>query len=81
MDEINKEKIKIFFELAEKIIRNRQLVSQIHLQDEMDKFLNCIMQGKETIQTYERRELGITDEEWDKAKVDFFNAVGKKYES
>lgn len=80
MDEINKEKIKNFIELAEKVLEKRKSVSITQFQDEVDKFFNCILQGKDIIPTFERRDCGISDEEWDTAKESFYNAIGKVYE-
>lgn len=61
---------------AEKVIKS-QVINEEMAIIEFEKFFNCIIHGKDIINTYERRHVGIIDEEWNEAKEKFFNELGK----
>jgi hypothetical protein len=75
MNPINEGDFKNLLVLCERILKERSL-TQVQLKDEFDKFFNCIIQGKDIFNTYERRNAGITDEEWDSAKQSFYKSLG-----
>ena len=52
--------------LIEKVIKVQKLDPQFH-RDEVEKHFSYILQGKDDINPYERRDAGVTDEEWNKA--------------
>lgn len=72
MKKVDKDKarpvIKVV-ELIEKVIGKRRLDSAYH-QDEVEKIFSYLIQGKDVTNAYERRDAGISDEEWDLAKVE-----------
>lgn len=71
---INKGNLEPLLSYAEKVIREKSLSEDIFLL-EYEKFFNCILQGKDIINTYERRHFGISDEEWNEAKELFFKEI------
>jgi hypothetical protein len=73
-----KESAKKVLELIEKTIKLRQLDRQHH-RDEVEKHWSIILQGQDLMDIYQIRRAGITDEEWESAKKDFF-AIKKKRE-
>lgn len=75
MNEINESDFKGLLILCEQILHNRNL-SKSQLKDEFDKFFNCIIQGRDIFNTYERRNAGVSDEDWDKAKKNFYKSLG-----
>jgi hypothetical protein len=72
---INKDKLKPLLNLAEKVLKSQSLNDELFIL-EYEKFFNCILQGKDIINTYERRHFGISDEEWNEAKNIFFDEIG-----
>jgi hypothetical protein len=59
--------------LLETVIKKRKLDRQHH-RDEMEKHFTYLCQGKDLLNVYERRNAGITDEEWNNSFLVF-----KKY--
>lgn len=74
---INKENLKPLLTLAEKVLKSQSLNDELFIL-EYEKFFNCILQGTDIINTYERRHFGISDEEWEEAKNMFFTEIGIK---
>lgn len=66
IDDNRKQKVKNLLLLIEKVLKEKFLDEE-HLKDEMEKHFSFICQGKDDINPYERRSLGITDKEWQKA--------------
>lgn len=78
MNENQKKDIGGLLFLAESVLKLRKLDDK-HYQDEFEKFFLCLIQGKDVIDDYERRDAGIGDEQWDFAKYKFYNALGRDY--
>lgn len=72
---INKQNLKPLLTLAEKVIKGKSLNDEIFII-EYEKFFNCIMQGKDIINTFERRHFGVSDDEWNEAKEMFLKEIG-----
>ena len=51
--------------LIEKIVITKHYEKEHH-QDEIEKYINYLMQGEDKINPYERRKCGISDELWQK---------------
>lgn len=68
--EYNIEPVANLLKLLEKVISGRNLDRQHH-RDEFEKMFSYLLQGKDMVDAYERRNAGIEDEQWDKAKVEF----------
>ena len=66
----NKSALRALIFLIEKIVSVRSL-SRWHHRDEVEKFLNFAIQGSDMINPYERRNAGVTDDEWNRAVRDF----------
>lgn len=66
----NIEPIAKMLRLIERVIKTRELDRQHH-RDEFEKHFNYLLQGKDTLNPYERRQAGVTDEEWEAAKEEF----------
>ena len=77
MNERKKEDIKDFLSLAETVLRQRKLDDKHH-QDEYEKFFSCLIQGQDIMDVYERRDAGISDEQWDLSKYKFYKALGRE---
>jgi len=75
MKDISENDFKGLLVLCEKILNQRNL-SNNQLKDEFDKFFNCIIQGRDMFNTYERRNAGVSDEDWDLAKKKFYKSLG-----
>lgn len=75
--EIDKEKLRPFLVLVERFLKSKKWINQSQFKDEFDKIFNCIIQGKDVVNAFERRDMGISDEEWDQALRDFFKGLGK----
>jgi hypothetical protein len=73
---MNKEPIKRLLDLAEKIIKVRGY-DRRHARDEFDKFLFGFLAGLDTINLFERRSAGVTDEEWNEACEGFKKALNR----
>ena len=52
--------------LIERVVTKRSL-SRSHHRDEVEKHLMYLLQGRDTLDPYERRAAGVTDEEWSAA--------------
>lgn len=76
---MNKDNLKPLLLLAEKLTKRKALNEEIAVL-EFEKFFNCIIQGLDITNVFERRHVGIVDEEWNVAKKQFFNEIGIKYE-
>ena len=67
MKKLNKEQtisiIKLV-ELIEKVVGKRLLDAQFH-RDEVEKYFMYILQGKDELDPYQRRDAGVSDEEWE----------------
>ena len=74
---LNTEKLRPFLELVEIFLSSKKLTNKSHLKDEFDKIINCIIQGKDVVNSFERRNMGISDEQWDSALKDFLEGIGK----
>lgn len=75
MNNISADLFKPLLTLYERVLGQRNLTLS-QRQDEFDKFFNCIIQGKDISNTFERRSCGIADDEWDVAKNNFFKSLG-----
>lgn len=75
--QLEKEKMKPYLQLVVKILEHKKIENQSTFKDEFDKIINCIIQGRDVVNAYERREIGITDEIWDDAVTNFFKGIGK----
>jgi len=75
--QLDKEKMRPYLQLVLKILEHRKIENPSTLKDEFDQILNCIIQGRDVVNAYERREIGITDEVWDNAVEGFFKGFGK----
>ena len=67
---LNMEAISKMLHMIEKVIKIKDLDRQHH-RDEFEKHFSYLIQGKDTINPYERRQAGITDEEWEATKEEF----------
>lgn len=61
----------------ELIVARRQLDKSFH-RDEIEKYFNYLIQGKDTIDPYERRDSGVSDESWTKMINDLNVFLGLK---
>jgi hypothetical protein len=62
-------------EYLEKIINRRRLDKAYH-RDEVEKHFTYLMQGKNMIDPYERRDAGISDDEWEKVVQEMYKFLG-----
>ena len=62
-------------EYIEKLI-NRRRIDKAYHRDEVEKHFNYLMQGKDMLDPYERRDAGISDEEWQKAVAEMYKFLG-----
>jgi hypothetical protein len=65
--------------LIEKVINLNGLDRQHH-RDEVEKHWSFMLQYKDMLDIYEIRRAGIVDEEWEKAKNEFFE-IRRKLEA
>lgn len=59
-----KSSLRNILELVEIVVKKRKL-SRPHHRDEVEKYLNFLLQGRDVFSPHERRNAGITDESWD----------------
>jgi hypothetical protein len=59
----------------EKIINRRRLDKAFH-RDEVEKHFTYLLQGKNMVDPYERRDAGIGDEEWEAALKEMYQFLG-----
>lgn len=62
-------------EYIEKVVNRRRLDKAYH-RDEVEKHFNYLMQGKDMIDPYERRDAGISDDEWQKLVKEMYTFLG-----
>ena len=62
-------------EYIEKIINRRRLDKSFH-RDEVEKHFNYLLQGKDLIDPYERRDSGIEDKQWEDALAEMYKFLG-----
>lgn len=74
---LDKTKLRPYLELVERYLNSKRWNNRSHLKDEFDKIINCIIQGKDVVNSFERRKIGISDDEWDEALKKFFEGIGK----
>jgi hypothetical protein len=74
---LNKEKIEKLLKMADQILKTRNLQKEHH-RNEFDKFFVCILQKKDIFDTFERRNAGIPDIEWENALNEFYEGLGIK---
>lgn len=68
--EFNIEPVAKLLRLLEQVILTRQLDRQHH-RDEFEKMLKYLLQGKDMLDVYERRNAGVDDETWESAVTEF----------
>lgn len=74
-----KEKSKDLFRFIE-IYVSDDYFNEDFRQEEFEKILFEIISGVDSLKTFKRRRLGITDEKWDNAKKNFYESIGINYE-
>ena len=62
-------------ESIEKIVGRRKLDKSFH-RDEVEKYFSYLLQGKDNLDPYERRDAGVDDETWEKLLKDFNDFLG-----
>lgn len=72
LDERKRSSLKRVLSLIEKVVDRRKL-PRSHHRDEVEKYLNFVLQGRDMINPYERRNADVLDEEWEDA-VSIFRA-------
>lgn len=73
------ESLKIL-DLIEKVYKEEH-IDEFHLRDECEKTLICLLQTDlDLINTYHRRSLGISDDEWREAKEELKSYLGVENE-
>ena len=72
MIKVSREQAEPIFRLVnmvEKVIARRKLDAEFH-RDEVEKYFTYLMQGQDQLNSYERRDAGVSDLEWKKAIED-----------
>ena len=62
-------------EAIEAIVNRRKLDKSFH-RDEIEKYFSFLIQGKDLIDPYERRDAGISDDQWKKLISDMNKFLG-----
>jgi hypothetical protein len=75
-----KESLRAVLQFIETIVEKRKL-SREHHRDEVEKYLNFIIQGRDMINPYERRNAKVSDELWDQAVLKFRKDFGLSMET
>lgn len=63
------------------IIVSKNKIETSYMKDEIEKYYLNLLEGKDTINVYERRDAGISDANWEKAKKELYTFLGLKKEN
>ena len=83
MDKLkDKDKIKRLTDILEmiEIIVSKEKLDSAYHKDEVEKYYLQILQGKDVMNTYQRRDAGISDDKWEKALRELYIYIGIKQE-
>jgi hypothetical protein len=75
LTEEKKVSLRAILELVEIVVKNRKL-SRPHHRDEVEKYLNFLLQGRDLFSPHERRNAGVSDELWDQRLMSFQSTFG-----
>lgn len=72
-----KEKTYNILHLAEKYVKY-YFPDKDDQREEFEKIFNCLIQKKDIVSPYKRRNIGISDDEWIKAFEEFKQVLNEK---
>lgn len=67
--------LRAILELVEVVVKNRKL-KRPHHRDEVEKYLNFLLQGRDLFSPHERRNAGVSDQLWNQRLSEFKNTFG-----
>jgi len=85
LEKLNEEEetqVKTFLQLLELILKNRDSNNDKEVfKNDFLKYFNFLLQGRDEIHAFERRNAGVNDEVWNYSKGMFFKIMNIKEQS